>query len=400
MQLFKNKFFIFGNLLLLLITIPLILFFLRQQTEVRTKAAATTQLFFSPASATSNVNNTVKVDIMVNPGQNIVSIVNMFINYDPTILQLASKDDIQINTSAFPVTLRGPILGSGTINISVNIGSDISRAVQTTTKVATITFRATSKTSSGPTIISFDESPDSSGSKKTQVFSLAASDQPGENVLQNTQPASVTVNEPGSNPQQPASPTPTIPSPSPSPTGSLPPPSRNTPTGAQVSNQPPICTSLVADRAANGTAPFSLSFIGSATDSDGQLTKAEFTFGDKSAQTATTGGGLGTGKADVQIAHTYNNPGIYNAVVNFTDNAGAASVPSQACSVTVSVSAPVPTSPPLGGSDGGSGGNNGLYNTPPPSRPTLPPTGNSATSIGIIGGILFTILGGAALLFL
>jgi hypothetical protein len=151
MKVFKNKYFILGNMLLLLITIPVILFFLKQQTQVGTHAAATTQLSLTPATVNASVGTNFTVDVMINPNQNIVSIVNMYVLFDQTKLQLVSIDP---NTTAFPATLRAPVIQAGSGNVSVFIGSDVTKAIQTPTKVATLTFKPLANTDSGPTQIS------------------------------------------------------------------------------------------------------------------------------------------------------------------------------------------------------------------------------------------------------
>ena len=374
MKLFKNKYFVLGNMLLLIITIPIILFFLKKQTQTGTHAAATTQLTLT-ASGSATINTSVgtpfTVDVMIAPNQNIVSIVDMYILYDATKLTLA-KTDVAPNTDAFPVTLRGPTVTAGSANVSLNIGSNVTKAIQAPTKVATLTFHPTANTASGPTQISFDAT-------QTRVFSLSVADQPGENVLQSTTPASVTIG--GSA----ITPTPTL-------ATTTPPPATGSGT---ASGTPPICNSLVADRITSGTVPFSILLTGNGTGTN-NIQKASFVFGDGAVSDVTSAGGIGTKQVNAQVAHTYNNAGTFNASVIFTDSANLVSSASASCKQTITVTAAVAQS---GGSAGGgtTGGTTGGAVAP---QPTIGATGNATGTLAIIGGIILTIVGGAALLLL
>src|SRR3989344_3436859 len=176
MKILTNKYFIFGNLFLLLISIPVTLFFIKKQQDLRSKAAPTSKLFFSPESPnTSSQCSSFTIDAMLDPGSNVVSIVDFYIKYDHTKL-----DVLEIKESAaFPVVVRPTSITSGETNMSVSVGSDVTKAVQTVSKVATITFRP--KTA-GSAQIQFD-------SERSRVFSLATSDEPTEDVLSLVNPA-------------------------------------------------------------------------------------------------------------------------------------------------------------------------------------------------------------------
>lgn len=389
MKIFKNKYFILGNITLLLITIPLILYFVKRQTNTQSHAAATTLLTFNPTAKTVGVGDNFDIIVSVNPNQNIVSIIDMYLQYDQTKLKLVT---VTPNQTAFPTTLRGPIIASGSANMSLTTGVDVTKAVQTITNVATLTFQALATTDAGPTLVSFDGT-------QTRVFSLASSDQPGENVLQGSQlqPAAITIVPAG---QLSITPSSSI-SPEVTPSTTItPPPGGPTPTsGPAAINQAPVCNTLVADRVLNGTAPYSLTFTGNGTDPDGTISKASFLFGDGAAQDVTTAGGIGTAHANVSTSHTYNNAGTFQATVSFMDNDNAESSASAACSQTVVVAA-APTSVPGGGSgDNGGSGNGGFVATATPI-PSLAPTGNTTNTIAVLGGIIITIIGGAALLLL
>ncbi len=164
----------------------------------------------------------------------------------------------------------------------------------------------------------------------------------------------------------------------------------NTPTpGPSGVQQPPICTSLTADRGLTGPAPYAITFTGSGKDADGTIQKAIFTFSDEaSPETVTTGGGIGTSTVAVQLAHSFQNPGSYTATVAFVDNTNLQSAANTACQLAITI-----TTPPTG-----------HYTSPYPTTPPLaranpspiPATGNSFVNIGIVGAVI-AVLGGLLL---
>lgn len=302
-----KKLLIIGFAFILLVSIPLTIYLLQQQQEIRSKAAPSTTLAFNPATVTPNpkTGDEFNLDIMINPGTNQVSIVKLDIRYDQTKI---ATSDAQTTcgaaicpTSDFPVTLDGPKYTNGTVGISLSIEPNVANVVQTTKKVASIRFKAIAPTTGGDTKITFGP--------ETKVFSVAQADAEGENVLllSSSTPASVTISA--------AAVTPTI-----------------------AQTQPgPSCTALRLDRAASGTAPYSITFTGEGTSATGTISQATFDFGDGPVQNVTQGGGLGTKTASVQIAHTYNNPSTYRASVVFTDNQNGTSNPAT-CTQTITVS--------------------------------------------------------------
>jgi len=390
MKILTNKYFIFGNLFLLLISIPVTLFFIKKQQDLRSKAAPTSKLFFSPESPnTSSQCSSFTIDAMLDPGSNIVSIVDFYIKYDPTKL-----DVLEIKESAsFPVVVRPTSITSGEANMSVSVGSDVTKAVQTVSKVATITFRP--KTA-GSAQIQFD-------SERSRVFSLAPSDEPTEDVLSLVNPANVNIGsgacatEPQPSPTGGATITPGL-----SPTISLSPTSSPTPTTTAV-NQSPVCTELSVTPANSGSAPFSVLFTAKGNDPDGMIAKTTFNFGNGEVKDVTDG--MNLKNVTVQTNHTYQNGGTFGATVTFTDDGGTIS---QSCAQTITVTGasgsatatPVPTS--------GTGTGSGQIATPtltgatsaPTAVPTIPPTGNISKTLGIVVAVILTIIGGFLLLAL
>ncbi|OGH48228.1 MAG: hypothetical protein A3A51_04385 [Candidatus Levybacteria bacterium RIFCSPLOWO2_01_FULL_39_10] len=215
MELIKKHKLIFGIIAVQLIVLPLLLLLVRQQQETRTGAVAATTLSFLPNSgATSpinaNINQEFTVDLMLNPGTNLVSLAKLDITYDPTVIALSSSTPVVVNSTAFPVIVEGPIYTNGRVQIVVSVGSDQTKVIQTTTKVLTIKFRGTS---ASQTQIGFGTN--------NAIYSIAPQDSSTENVLSTTMQAYVKINAAPTNTPTPTptvTPTPTnTPTPTPTP---------------------------------------------------------------------------------------------------------------------------------------------------------------------------------------
>lgn len=405
MNLNGKKLFLIGFIVVLLIGIPVTVWFLQQQTNTQEHAQASTNVAFTPDSSaaspiTKNVGDSVPLQITVDPGKNLVSFVKLEIQYDPSILATASANAFQANTNAFPSVLEGPIYSPGKIAVTLSVGPDPTKAIQQKVTAATINFTALKNTPPGtPTLVSY--------TSNTEVLSIGSSDQASENVLSSATPATITIG--GSSTIPSGTPTPTVPvsisptaaatpttMPSAEPTEIPTPTISATPTpapGIPSNDQPPVCSSLTADRSTTGTAPYSITFTTNGSDSDGTVSKVSFNFGDGQVSDVTQSGGIGTASVNVQASHTYNNPGTYQATAILTDNGGALSTSSSSssasCSQTITVNA---------ASTGTGGGTGGTTTTNP--TPTMPATGSTGLTVGIGLGAALLILGGGLLFFI
>jgi hypothetical protein len=191
MAFFTNKKLLLGLFFLTLaVSVPLTLSLLQQRQETRSRATGSTALSLTPASSTNNplqknIGDTIALDMMVNPGNNLVTFVRFQVKYDPTKLELLTTDPFTLNTTAFPTKIEGPVLAPGIVAESVSVGSDPTKAIQTVTKVGTLNFKAIGSTGSSPTVVSF--------SNLTQALSSGSTDQAAENVLASTTPAIIAV---------------------------------------------------------------------------------------------------------------------------------------------------------------------------------------------------------------
>ncbi|HSX40559.1 MAG TPA: cohesin domain-containing protein [Candidatus Saccharimonadales bacterium] len=412
MSLFGNKrVLLLGFLAILLVAIPLTLFLVRKQQEVRSRANPSTTLSLVQTPQTANVGQAVKFDVMVNPGQNTVSFVKFTITYDPTKVSVAPSG-LAVNTdptNTLSSVLEGPTYGTGSATLTLGANADPTKVLQSLTKIATITFTAIASTNGIPTQISFDQTAGAINQPKTQVLSTAGTDQTNENVLSSAIPAQLTIGGGGV-----VTPTPTLPPVTPPPGGvcgagqractnfpnlccangsdcnanataclpiGTPTPPPNT-TGAV-----PVCTALTVDKATSGTAPYSLTFTATGTTPNASISKVTFNFGDGPLADVTQGGNIGTNAVTVQSPHTYNSAGSFTATALLTDNTGAVSTPSASCTQNIVIAAgavkPAPTSLPI------------TQATPIPTTQPIPNTGPGDTfiKVGAIGGIL-SVLGG------
>jgi len=187
----RMKYVILGIALIAIIGLPATILFVRNQQEIRSRAAPSTTLYFLPSTSEDSpqqaqVGQTLNFDLMIDPGSNLPSVVKLNLNYDPTKIEIAQTGFLT-NLSAFTTTLEGPFLNetNGTLNISLSIGADTTKAIQEVTKVGTLTVKTLSPTNGTPTQISFGNS--------TLVLSVASTDYSTENILSASNPAFIEI---------------------------------------------------------------------------------------------------------------------------------------------------------------------------------------------------------------
>ncbi len=392
MSLSPKKLILLGLGVILLIAIPLTVFVVQKQQQTRSNASPATNLSFletatqTPTTETTpktvSVGNTVSFDVVMNPGVNVVGGLTLIINYDSTKLSVEGQG-ITPNTEKMGDS-KGLANTPGQINVSFFPAADPLKAITQTTTIGTVIFKALAITDVGtPTRISFDSN--------TIVAPIGGGDT-NSNVLAGSSPAFVAIVEQGTiSPTVTPVPSVTIqPSATPAPTAaSTPAPtaaSTPAPTAA-ATNQIPVCSSLAIDVPATGTAPYTVNFTATGTDSDGTIGKVSFNFGEGAVQDITSGGGIGTNTINVPTSHIYSSAGTFTASAVLTDDGAGVSA---ACSQTITVNA------------GDSSGGATLAPTEQPTAtPSLAPTGPTETLMGIgILGIIFIIIGGALLFVL
>lgn len=355
MKFFLNKFFWLGTFsLLILIGIPLTVYFVKQQQDLITRAKPTSVITFEPTTKVASLNQNFDIDIFLIPNENAVTFVKLKLLFDLTKIQIVK---LTPNTQSFPLILENPRIGTGSATLTLGIGAQPLAAITTRTKVTTVTVKPIALTSATtPTRLSFDPS-------ETQILSLANTDEPAENVLSQSVPLDITITSTGVGL-------------SPSPQASI------TPTDG-LSNISPSCTQLLISPTAIGSAPFSATLEASGTDTDGLISKATFNFGDGQTQDVSEEDNIDT-TATSEVLHTYQTIGTYIASATFTDDEGGVGA---SCTQTITVTdaatlSLTPTASPT------------ATFTP---TPTLAQPGSVETTIGILAAVLITIIGGIIL---
>ncbi len=256
----KKHLLFLGLFIIFLITLPLTIYYLQKKQEQRSKATASTTLSFSPVSSATNsiqknVGNPISLDVMINPGVNLVSLVTLEIKYDSFVFQPSGQSPFVINSAVFPTVVEGPILNNGDYLITLSVGSDPTKAVQTPTKIGTLTLVAMNPTFNGPSVISFGTN--------SKAFSVASTDAASENVLSSATPDYIVVSAlPTPTPTQTLTPTPT-----PSPTATSTPPATPTPTSTPFPTLTPFPTITPIPMATNFSFTVYLHGIGNSGDS-------------------------------------------------------------------------------------------------------------------------------------
>lgn len=202
-----KKIFLLGFIVVILVAIPFSVYIAQQRQRATSKASASTTLSFDPSSPIVKVDETLILNIVLDPGTgpsaNQVSFAKLSINFDPSKFATVSGSLAPNPNSPNTLTsvLEDPTYESGKASISLSIGADPTKVVATKTKIAILRLKVLSKTdANNPTSITFDIT-----SNNTQVLSIASSDQTSENVLSTSTPATVTIN-----PASAAQPSPTI----------------------------------------------------------------------------------------------------------------------------------------------------------------------------------------------
>ncbi len=192
--------------MLLLIAIPFSILVAQRQQNDQSKATQSTIVSFNPTSSDASPimkakGESIPLDIMINPGQNAVSLLTVVIQYDPSKLSLDQLTGFSPNSAAFPTILEGPVFADGQVAVSLSIGSDPTKAITQPVKAGTVTFTSIDGTGSSVTHVMFTTT--------TSAQSVGAADSAGENVVSSTVPATIAIAGDSTNPTATQTPNPT-----------------------------------------------------------------------------------------------------------------------------------------------------------------------------------------------
>ena len=372
-----KKIFLLVFTIAILVAIPFSVYIAQKRQQTTTKAAASTVLSLEPSSTTLKQNETLTLNITLNPGSgtsaNQVSFVRLAISFDAskftTLPNSLTVNPDSSNKLTYIIDEPKYDNTAGNASISLSIGSDPTNAIKTKTKIAVLQLKAIATTTPN-TSITFDSAPN------TQVLSVASSDQTNENTLSTTIPATVIITAATGTTTPTNTPIPTTTSVI-TPITTIAPPITSTTSGQE---QSPVCSSLDINGPTSGIAPYSLTFTVTGSDPDGTISKISYNFGD-SIEDVTAGGGIGTSSVSGQLVHVYNAPGVYTAYATLTNNKNNLSIQQASCAKTITINSA------------------NLNGSPQPSISPLPPTGDGKIifNLGTLG-VIITIVGGALLL--
>lgn len=184
-----KKLFLLISGLLILVSVPVTIFFIQQNQELRSRAAPATTMSLSPSTVQVEPGETFQLDATIDTGSNQIVAVEIHLTYDPEKLEALNIT----SSTLFPNILSSGVIDNGTASIVVGAPST-AQPVSGTGTAATIRFRAISATSTPITV-------------RYTADTFAGS--PGEgatNALIGTTPSTITIGEGGS---QTGTPTPT-----------------------------------------------------------------------------------------------------------------------------------------------------------------------------------------------
>lgn len=114
-----------------------------------------------------------------------------------------------------------------------------------------------------------------------------------------------------------------------------------TPTGIQGTNKDPVCTSLIVNPISSTYLPLNVSLTCTGRDDDGDITSAEFIFGDGQNQLITKNVGS---PGSLSTSHTYTKAGSVTATCRLRDNNNKYSAANSSCNKTITLNTtPTPT---------------------------------------------------------
>lgn len=182
-----------AGVLILFISIPITLALFQTNQDQRSGATAGTTLSLIPQPGPSDtiqkgVDESVPIDVVVDPGPNAVTIIRMQVKFDPTKLE-ADEDEPFTPTDKFTKTLS-PVINNDKISVIITTGSDPNQAIRTNAATAgTFNFKAIEETGDSPTEVSFTSA--------TEVYSAGSNDSAREDILSTSKPAKITIGEGG-----------------------------------------------------------------------------------------------------------------------------------------------------------------------------------------------------------
>jgi len=183
----KRKVLALLGMIFIVVGIVVTIFLVQRVQETRSRASESTTLALNPTTQNVAPGGEAKLDIDIDPGQNLVSAVKVTIRFDSTKFSV-SEDSFEIDPASNLTIVEGPLVGDGTFAVSMSIGgADTTKYINTPRKIGVLTLTALSDAVGGETEVLFGTG------DETIVNSLGEQDDPSENVLGNANPARIII---------------------------------------------------------------------------------------------------------------------------------------------------------------------------------------------------------------
>ena len=88
----KKLLLLISLIVIVALAIPLTIYLVRQQQDQRSQAQASTTLALAPSPQTVGIGETFTLTVKIDPGSNLVSFVNLHIQYDSTKFEISESD--------------------------------------------------------------------------------------------------------------------------------------------------------------------------------------------------------------------------------------------------------------------------------------------------------------------
>ena len=150
-----KKVFLYISIGIVLLAIPISVFLVGKNQEIRKRATPASTLSFAPTAKTTKVGETFSLEVKIDAATNQVGIVQLRMVYDPAFLEAV---DITNGPLAPSISVSKKIDPNGKVSISVGAKSNAQPIIGSGT-IAVLTMKAI-KASAAPVSIKFTPSPD------------------------------------------------------------------------------------------------------------------------------------------------------------------------------------------------------------------------------------------------
>lgn len=170
----------------LFVAIPLTVYVVMQQQNIRGRAEKSTILTLTPPNQNAERGQEVSLNVNIDPGLNYVNYIKFAISYDPNKFS-ADANSFTIDSASDLEVIDGPLVSSGSFILSLGVGNNPTKVIRTAQKIGTLKLNVLQNALGGISPVTFNEN-------QIQIRSIGFIDSFNENVLSSTIPANITIN--------------------------------------------------------------------------------------------------------------------------------------------------------------------------------------------------------------